>query len=128
MTVVFKKGLSEEDYHFDFAHECGHLINGDPTPATRPEGYNKPQAEQLADYTYRVIVEKEEGSSYTIYHVSGAKDDVNSDVQIMDEHDYEKSSRRQKQILIRKLCDKYTVTEIIALRRIKEVYTIKQAM
>ena len=111
MTVAFKKGLSEEDYHFDFAHECGHLINGDPTPATRPEGYNKPQAEQLADYTGAALLMP-----------------FNKVCDFLDEHDYEKSSRRQKQILIRELCDKYKVTEIIALRRIKEVYTIKQAM
>ena len=110
-TVVFKRGLSKEERHFDFAHECGHRINNDPTPATRPKGYNKPQAEQLADYTGAALLMP-----------------FDKVCNFLHEHDYEKCSRRQRQILIRELCDQYTVTEIIALRRIKEVYTIKQSM
>ena len=111
MTVVFKRGLSKEEHLFDFAHECGHRINHDPTPATRPEGYNKPVAEQLADYTGAALLMP-----------------LNEVYEFLTKNNYRESSKRQRQMLIRNLCKQYRVTEVIALRRIKEVYIVKHAM
>ncbi len=110
MTVIFKSGLSEKERLFDFAHECGHRINRDPTPATRPEGSNKSEIEQLADYVAAALLMPLESVD-----------------RYLTEHDYENSSRRKKVILIRDLCKKYGVSEMIALRRVKEVYVIKQS-
>lgn len=110
MVVVFKSGSSKEERLFDFAHECGHRINLDPTPATRPKGYNKSEIEQLADYVGAALLMP--------------LDDV---YDYLVEHDYRNGSRRKKVALIRNLCAQYGVSEMIALRRVKEVYVIKQS-
>lgn len=110
MVVVFKNGLSKEERLFDFAHECGHRINLDPTPATRPEGYNKSEVEQLADYVGAALLMP-----------------LDSVYNYLTEKDYKNCSRRKRMALIRDLCAKYGVSEMIALRRVKEVYVIKQS-
>ena len=110
MVVVFKNGLSEEERRFDFAHECGHRINHDPTPATRPEGHNKPEVEQLADYVGAALLMP--------------VDFVYSDLTA---YNYKNSSPRKRVMIIRKLCSKYGVSEMIALRRVREVYLLKQS-
>ena len=56
MTVNFKPGLSAEKAKFSVAHECAHIINGDPLPNARPEGKNKSKVEQLADYTAAALL------------------------------------------------------------------------
>lgn len=109
MVVVFKNGLSEEERRFDFAHECGHRINHDPTPATRPEGYNKSEVEQLADYVAAALLMP-----------------VDSVYDYLMMHNYKNSSSRKRVVLVRKLCSKYGVSEMIALRRVNEVYILKQ--
>lgn len=109
MRVVFKSGLSTEEKSFDFAHECGHRINHDPIPATRPEGYNKSEVEQLADYVAAALLMPIEA----VYSY-------------LTTCNYQGSSPRRRAVIIRELCSKYGVSEMIALRRIKEVYTIKQ--
>lgn len=108
MLVFFKRGLSGQEMLFDFAHECGHRINRDPTPVTRPEGYNKDVREQLADYVGAALLLPLEN----VYAY-------------LEENNYGSSSRRKKRILIRGLCQKYGVSEMIALRRINEVKVIK---
>jgi len=109
MVVFFKSGLSEEERMFDFAHECGHRINHDPTPATRPEGYNKSEVEQLADYVGAALLMP-----------------IDSVYKYLTLYDYKNSSPRKRVALIRKLCSMYGVSEMIALRRVKEVYILKQ--
>lgn len=109
MVVVFKSGLDPKERLFDFAHECGHRINQDPTPATRPEGYNKAEVEQLADYVAAALLMPLD----QVYNY-------------LENNHYTTISNRKKVILIRNLCKKYKVTEMIALRRVKEVYVIKQ--
>lgn len=108
MTVDFKSGISDEDQLFDFAHECGHVINGDLAPATRPDGQGKSQKEQLADYTGAALLMP-----------------IDSVYDFLNEHRFKKSSSRQKIDIVHKLCQKYTVSEVIALRRINEVYAVK---
>lgn len=110
MLVVFKNDSSVEERLFDFAHECGHRINKDPTPATRPEGYNKPEIEQLADYVGAALLMP-----------------IDSVYRYVSEHNYENSSRREKMKLIQNLCTRYSVSRIIAIRRVKEVYAVKRA-
>lgn len=110
MKVVFKTGLSKEERLFDFAHECGHRINQDPTPATRPEGYNKAEIEQLADYVGAALLMPLD----IVYSY-------------LTEHNYSSSSRRKKAALIRNLCVRHGVNEVIALRRVKEIYAIKNS-
>ena len=109
MTVDFRQGQSEEDLLFDFAHECGHLINNDPAPATRPEGHNKSEIEQLADYVGAALLMPLE----SVYAY-------------LTENDYIGASSRQQIKLIQALCEKYGVSRMIALRRVKEVYAVKQ--
>ncbi len=109
IDVFFKDGLSEAERTFDFAHECGHRINHDPTPQTRPDGYNKPERDQLADYVGAALLMPIE----TVYSY-------------LIENNYKEASVTKKGALIRELCAKHGVSEMIALRRVKEVYILKQ--
>lgn len=108
MPVVFKRGLSKEEYKFDFAHECAHQINGDTPPNTRPGGHNKPKVEQIADYTAAALL-------MPVSHI----------YDFLIENDYAKATKEKRYLLVRELCKKYEVSEIIALRRIKEVNELK---
>lgn len=108
MVVVFKTGLNEKERLFDFAHECGHRINHDPVPVTRPEGYNKDECEQLADYVGAALLLP-----------------LDNLYKFLQDHKYIERSRREKRNLIKKICAKYNVSEMIALRRINEIYIIK---
>lgn len=104
MTVVFKRGLSQEEHLFDFAHECAHQINGDAPPNTRPGGHNKPKVEQIADYTAAALLMP-----------------LPQVYEFLINNDYAATDKRRRFALIRELCKKYGVSEIIALRRVKEV-------
>lgn len=108
-TVTFKKGLTLEKKNFAYAHECAHLINGDVGPYTRPEGHNKPLIEQLADYTAAAILMPED----EVY-------------EYLENNDYKNLSPRRRVVVIRSLCRKYKVSEVIVLRRVKEIYELKQ--
>ena len=110
MTVTFKDGLTYESRIFNFAHECAHIINKDPFPATRPDGKNKPQIEQIADYTAAALLMP--------------IDDV---YEYLEKNKYREISSKKRVTIIKALCKKYEVSEIIALRRIKEIYAIKQS-
>ena len=108
-VVTFKAGLSEQEKRFVFAHEIAHLLNGDTVPVTRPNGRNKAQVEQLADYTAAaLLMPLDEVYDYLI------------------ESNYMDSSARKRIVIIHGLCKTYNVTEVIALRRVKEVYVLKQ--
>lgn len=108
-TVTFKRGLTLETKNFAYAHECAHLINGDMAPYTRPEGHNKALVEQLADYTAAAILMPE--------------DDI---YEYLKNNIYKDLPSQKRVIIIRSLCKKYKVSEIIVLRRIKEVCKLKQ--
>ena len=104
MTVTHSIKVPTQERLFDFAHECGHLVNGDPTPANRPAGYNKPKMEQLADYTAAALLMPwKEVLTYLV------------------DSNYETASNRKRVEIVRKLSKRYKVNEIIAIRRIKEV-------
>lgn len=107
--VTFKEGLSEQEKRFIFAHEIAHLLNGDTVPVTRPNGRNKALIEQLADYTAAaLLMPLEEVYDYLV------------------KKDYKDSSSRKRTAIVHGLCKMYNVTEVIALRRINEVYILKQ--
>lgn len=107
--VIFKEGLSGETKRFVFAHECAHLINGDMDPLTRPLGKNKPKVEQLADYTAAALLMP-----------------LDQIYQYLEVNNYQSASKRKKIELVRELCETYRVSEIIAVRRIKEVYVVQK--
>lgn len=108
MKVLFKKGLTKEERKFDFAHECAHRINGDPIPNTRPGGHDKPKVEQIADYTAAaLLMPLEEVYNFLV------------------EKDYIASDKNKRYNLLCELCKIYGVSEVIALRRIKEVALLK---
>ena len=109
MFVTFKTGLKAQEKVFNFAHECAHIINGDPVPVSRPEGHNKPLIEQLADYTAAALLMP--------------IDDIYSD---LISYKYKKLSTAKRMKFVYRICNKYQVSEIIALRRIEEVYKLKQ--
>lgn len=106
--VVHNREIPRSEWLFDFAHECGHLINGDSIPAERPEGHHKSEIEQLADYTGAAILMPLEA----VYS-------------FLTQNNYLSSSRHNKNIIINKLSRQYKMDSIIVIRRIKEVYMIK---
>ncbi|MBQ8639242.1 MAG: ImmA/IrrE family metallo-endopeptidase [Lachnospiraceae bacterium] len=109
MTVTFRKGLMPQERLFAFAHECAHLINQDQAPAARSEGRNKPMAEQRADYTAAALLMPAD-------HV----------YEYLNENHYRDTTARKRVALIGKLCKRYGVSDVIALRRVKEVYALNR--
>ncbi len=109
MTVTFREGVPYEQRKFILAHECAHIINGDPLPNARPDGKNKSPTEQLADYTAAAILMPKE----SVYRY-------------LKENNYENLTAKKRSIVIKKLCKEFEVTPIIALRRVKEIYELKQ--
>ena len=109
MFVTFKRGLKAQEKIFNFAHECAHIINGDPVPVSRPEGHNKPLIEQLADYTAAAL----------LMPIQDVYNDLVS-------CKYKKMSTARRMKIVYEICNKYQVSEIIALRRIEEVCKLKK--
>lgn len=108
-VVVFKEELPEIEKNFVFAHEIAHILNGDSIPVTRPAGRNKSQIEQLADYTAAALL-------MPVDHV----------FDFLQEKNYMQVSAKKRMVYVRELCKEYRVNEMIVLRRIKEVYALKQ--
>lgn len=106
--VTFQKGLGKEEYVFALAHECGHILNGDSFPNTRPDANNKSMKEQLADYA---------GAALLL-----PKDDIENFLEI---NKYEVANDRKKISLVKDLCKIYEVSAIAVLRRIKEIQLMK---
>lgn len=107
--VVFKTGLSEEQRLFVFAHELAHLLNGDSVPVNRPNGRNKAYIEQLADYTAAaLLMPMDEVYTY------------------LKNQNYTGVSDRKRMSIVHDLCKNYNVTEMIAMRRIKEIRALKK--
>jgi Zn-dependent peptidase ImmA (M78 family) len=108
MTVDFKEGLTAEERRFAFAHECAHLLNEDPVPIARPDGRNKPSVEQKADYTAAALLMP-----------------IDPVYKYLEENGYKEGNSNKRNKLLNTLCREYGVTKIIALRRINEVYALK---
>lgn len=107
--VKFKLGLSDVEKNFIFAHELAHKINRDKIPATRPEGHNKDFIEQRADYTAAAIM-------MPIKEVSA----------FLKSKKYDEVSSKKRLSIVKDMCKKYNVTEVNALRRIKEVQELER--
>ncbi len=104
MTLIIRENVSDEDRRFILAHECAHLINDDPLPNARSGGKNKSQIEQLADYTAAAILMP-----------------INEIRDHLEKSDYKNLTARKRASIIKKMCVKYEVSRIIALRRVSEV-------
>lgn len=110
MVVTFRKGLSKQERTFAFAHECGHVINEDNAPIDRPDRKHKPQIEQAADYVAAaLLMPLDEVYTY------------------LSENKYQDTTPKNGIRLTKALCRRYGVSEVIALRRIREVYVLKSA-
>lgn len=108
--VVFQRGLSKEKCVFALAHECGHILNEDPSPSTRPDSINKPKMEQLADYAgAAILLPKKDMESFLM------------------RNNYQSSTARQKEELIKLLSKTYGVSIPVVLRRIEEVLLINSS-
>lgn len=109
MIVTFRKGLSQQERTFAFAHECGHRINNDTVPIDRPAGKHKALAEQLADYVAAALLMPLD-SVYTY----------------LEKNHFRTASPRARIKITKSLCKIYGVDEVVALRRIREVYMVKK--
>ena len=107
--VILKTGLNEQEKLFCLAHECAHLINGDPVPQTRPDGKDKDNIEQKADYlAAAMIMPREKVHKFLL------------------EHGYQNVSANRKVKLIDQMCKEYNATDIVVMRRIREVTELEQ--
>ena len=107
-TVVHSKQIPNNERLFDFAHELGHMINNDPLPADRPHGHNKPEQDQLADYTgAALLMPLEQVYDFLI------------------KNNYNSASTHKRISIIKKLSKKYKVNEMITVRRVNEVRLLK---
>lgn len=107
--VILKTGLNEQEKLFCLAHECAHLINGDPVPQTRPDGKDKDIIEQKADYlAAAMIMPREKVHKFLL------------------EHGYQNVSANRKVKLIDQMCKEYNATDIVVMRRIREATELEQ--
>ncbi len=109
MIVTFRKGLRQQERTFAFAHECGHRINNDTVPIDRPDGKHKDLTEQAADYVAAALLMP-----------------LDSVYKYLEENHFRTTSPRMRIKITKKLCKTYGVDEIVALRRIREVYMVKE--
>lgn len=110
-TVVHNVKIPDNERLFDFAHELGHMINKDPLPADRPQGYDKPQRDQLADYTAAALL-------MPLEHIH----------QFLIENNYEAATNKERVTIVKKLSKKYHVNEITTVRRVNEVRKLKNML
>lgn len=106
---MFKPGLSDIEKEFAFAHEIAHIINNDAIPASRPDAHNKDFIEQRADYTAAAILMP-----------------INEVSTFLKEKKYDSLSRKGRMAIVKDLCEKYNVTEVNALRRIREIQKLEK--
>lgn len=110
MLVTFRRGLTMQERQFAFAHECGHVLNRDAVPIDRPAGRHKDPAEQEADYVAAALLMP-----------------LNDVYNYLSENRYKERSPRRRVKLVYGLCRRYGVSSVIAVRRIREVYMLKEA-
>lgn len=106
--VTFAADEPEPERMFTLAHECGHIINEDELPRSKLKGHDKPEEEQLADYTAAALLMPMESVS-----------------KFLQKAKYEKLMPWKRVEVVRQLCKKYNVTETSMLRRINEVYAVQ---
>lgn len=105
-VVQYKEKYARHEKLFIFAHECAHVINGDDT-ATRPRGYNKSLEEQYIDYM---------AASLLMPYAEVLK--------YLKNNSYDEAPKKVKVKLIYRLCELYSVSEVVALRRVNEVISL----
>lgn len=110
-VVIVKEGLNDQEQWFCFAHECAHLIYGDPIPQTRPEGKDKDKREQKADYLAAAMIMPWER--------------VNA---FLEKNNYMNVSSKKRLKLIDQMCRENNVRDVVVMRRIKEVIALEQAV
>lgn len=108
MTVSFQTELSLSDWTLPFAHECAHILNGDSVAVVRGDVKVGPGVEDAADYTAGALLMPLE----TVYT-------------FLERHDFQGASKSRRVNLVKKLCAQYGVEPAVALRRIREIYTLK---
>ena len=102
--VDFSKNLSEIDKRYAFAHECGHVLNGDLIPNTKQFGHGKPESEQRADYAAAAIIMP-----------------IGKVERILKDMRFEELNSKEKKNIILKMTQMFQVTESSAIKRINEV-------
>lgn len=108
-VVIMKEGLNDQEQWFCFAHECAHLIYGDPIPQARPEGKDKDKREQRADYLAAAMIMPRE----KVYA-------------FLEGNNYMNISSNKKLKLIAQMSREYNVRDVVVMRRIKEVIALEQ--
>lgn len=109
--VSYRRGLSSEEKTFALAHECAHILLGHATPATRPDGHNKPTEDQMADYTAAALL-------MPVKRVIGE----------LESKKYFVSNYRTRRKILNELCNTFGFSEILVLRRIKEIQILSSDM
>lgn len=107
--VYHNSSVPQEEWKFDLAHECGHLINGDPLPTDRPDGYHKSIVEQKADYTAAAILMP-----------------INPVYDFLSSRGYFSATAQERKDLAITLSKLYNVDDILVVRRIKEICLLKE--
>ena len=111
MFVYHNSGVPQNEKLFDYAHECGHVINGDQPPRARPENRHTDRMEERsADYMAAAL----------LMPLSQVYEELN-------DNSYRETTHRKRLKLVKKMSMDYGVTEINVLRRIKEVYLLTDA-
>lgn len=107
--VDYSTRLSKEDRFYFFAHECGHVLNNDIIPNEKGYGRGETQEEHLADYVAEALLMPR-----------------NKLQTFMKQSDfYNLSAKKQRQI-ITSLCRTYCVSEITAIKRIREMQVLDE--
>ncbi|MCH5261423.1 MAG: ImmA/IrrE family metallo-endopeptidase [Lachnospiraceae bacterium] len=107
-AVILKDSLNAQERTFCFAHECAHLIYGDPVPQTRPEGRDKDIIEQKADYLAAAMILPREIVC-----------------KFLADNNYDGLSSSKRVKLIDRMSKKYNVKDVVLMRRIQEVKALE---
>lgn len=107
--VFHNSSVPQEEWTFDLAHECGHLINGDPLPTDRPDGYHKSIIEQMADYTAAAILMP-----------------INPVYDFLSRNEYFSATAQERKNIAMTLSKRYEVDDVLVVRRIKEICLLKE--
>ena len=110
-VVDYSPRLSKIDRVFAFAHECGHVINGDVIPNEKQYGHGKPEEEQLADYAAAALLMPK-----------------NTLERFIETTQFYELDTRGKRKQIKSLCRMYCVSETMAIKRLKEIQVIEKSV
>lgn len=107
--IDFLSSLTPVEKRFEFAHECGHVLNKHPLPNTKPQGRGKSYEDQVADYTAAAILMPKHKVKM-----------------MLDESCFAQKRPFQQKRIIAQMCKKFGVSETTAIRRIKEVNALRE--